>query len=134
LLGGLSRVLKFPELRFTQARTSFKIENAGLNFPDMSVIGANSAIRAKGTYAIDKRQLDFSVTIYPFMESKSLLQIFNAISAPLSAVLRVKLSGSIDKPTWRLAYSPLNLLREDDAKLDAPDKLAAPSPLANPSP
>jgi hypothetical protein len=134
LLGGLSKVLKFPELRFTQARASFRIENAALNFPDLSVIGANSAIRAKGTYAIDRRMLDFSVTIYPFMESKSLLQIFNAISAPLSAVLRVRLTGTIDKPAWRLAYSPLNLLRADDVKLGVPEKQAVPSPLANPSP
>jgi hypothetical protein len=134
LLGGLSRVLKFPELRFTQAQASFKIENASLNFAELSVIGANSAIQAKGTYAIDRRKLDFSATIYPFMESKSLLQIFNAISAPISAVFRVRLTGSIDKPSWRLAYSPLNLLRESDSKAAAADKSALPTPLANPPP
>jgi hypothetical protein len=134
LLGGLSKVLKFPELRFTQARASFKIGDAGLNFTDLSVIGANSAIRAKGTYSIDRRMLDFSATIYPFMESKSLLQVFNALSAPLSAMLRVRLTGSIDKPSWRLAYSPLNLLRVDDVKAGSPDKAAAPAPLANPPP
>jgi len=134
LLGGLSKVLKFPELRFTQARASFKIENASLDFPELSVIGANSAIQAKGTYAIERRKLDFSATIYPFMESKSLLQIINAISAPISAVFRVRLTGSIDKPSWRLAYSPLNLLREGDEKLGVPDKSTPPTPLANPPP
>jgi hypothetical protein len=134
LLGGLSKVLRFPELRFTQARASFKIENSSINFPEMSVMGANSAIQAKGTYAIDRRALDFSATIYPFMESKSLLQIFNAISAPLSAVFRVRLTGSIDKPTWRLAYSPLNLLREDEGKPGPADKPAVPAPVANPPP
>jgi AsmA-like protein len=134
LLGGLSKVLKFPELRFTQARASFKIGDASLSFPDLSVIGANSAIRAKGTYSIDRRMLDFSATIYPFMESKSLLQVFNAISAPLSAMLRVRLTGSIDKPSWRLAYSPLNLLRVGDVKTDSEDRPAQPGPLANPPP
>jgi hypothetical protein len=134
LLGGLSKVLKFPELRFTQARSSFRIQDAAINFTDLSVIGANSAIRAKGTYSIDRRMLDFSATIYPFMESKSLLQLFNAISAPLSAMLRVRLTGSIDKPSWRLAYSPLNLLRVDDVQAPAADKSAPPEPLANPSP
>jgi hypothetical protein len=134
LLGGLSKILKFPELRFTQARASFKIENASLNFPELSVLGANSAIQARGTYAIDRRKLDFSATIYPFMESKSLLQIINAISAPISAVFRVRLTGSVDKPAWRLAYSPLNLLREGDDRPEAPDKLAPPAPLANPPP
>jgi hypothetical protein len=134
LLGGLSKVLKFPELRFTQARASFKIGDSAVDFTDLSVIGANSAIRAKGTYLIDRRLLDFSATIYPFMESKSFLQVFNAISAPLSAMLRVRLTGSIDKPTWRLAYSPLNLIRVDDVKAGSEEKSATPSPLANPPP
>jgi hypothetical protein len=134
LLGGLSKALKFPELRFTQARASFRIENSSLNFPEVSVLGANSAIQAKGTYAIDRRTLDFSATIYPFMESRSLLQLFNAISAPISAVFRVRLTGSIDKPSWRLAYSPLNLLREGEEKAGVPDKTASPTPLANPPP
>jgi hypothetical protein len=134
LLGGLSKVLKFPELRFTQARGSFKIGAASIDFTDLSVIGANSAIRAKGTYMIDRRMLDFSATIYPFMESKSLLQVFNALSAPLSAMLRVKLTGSIDKPNWRLAYSPLNLLRVDEVKEGSPEKSAAPVPDSNPPP
>ncbi len=134
LLGGLSKVLKFPELRFTQARASFKIGASAVDFNELSVIGANSAIRAKGTYLIDRRLLDFSATIYPFMESKSLLQVFNALSAPLSAMLRVRLTGSIDKPTWRLAYSPLNLLRVDDVKEANPEKSASPGPLANPAP
>ncbi len=134
LLGGLSKVLKFPELRFTQARASFKIADSALNFTDLSVIGANSAIRAKGTYLIGRRTLDFSATIYPFMESKSLLQVFNAISAPLSAMFRVRLTGSIDNPSWRLAYSPLNLLRVEDVKGPSAEKSAPPGPLANPPP
>jgi hypothetical protein len=134
LLGGLSRALRFTELRFTQARAVFKIEDASLDFPDLSVLGANSQIRAKGTYSIDRRTLDFSANIYPFMEGKAPLQLFNAISAPISALLRVRLSGSIDKPSWRLAYSPLNLLRVEDAKAGAPDKAGPPTPLVNPPP
>jgi hypothetical protein len=134
LLGGLSKALKFTELRFTQARATFKIKDAALDFPDLSVLGANSQIRAKGTYSIDKRTLDFSANIYPFMEGKAPLQLFNALSAPLSALLRVRLSGSIDKPSWRLAYSPLNLLRLEDAKAEAPDKTASPSLIDNAGP
>lgn len=134
LLGGLSRFLKFPELRFTQARSQFGIQDGSLLFGDISVLGANSAIKAKGTYAIEPRQLDFTATIYPFQESRSLLQIFNALSTPISAVFRVKLSGTIEKPTWALAYSPLNLLRQGDLKANPAEKLAPSSPLANPSP
>jgi len=134
LLGGLSKFLKFPELRFTQARAEFRIENSSLIFPDLGVLGANSAIKAKGTYAVDRRELDFSATIYPFMESKALLQIFNALSAPFSAVFRMRLTGSIDKPSWSLAYSPFSLLREGEAKPGPQEKPATPIPLANPTP
>jgi hypothetical protein len=132
LLGGLSKALKFPELRFTQAESTFAIADAAVKFPDLRVFGANSQIRASGTYEIERRSLDFEANIYPFMESKSLMQIFNAISAPISAVFRVRLTGSIDKPAWSLAYSPLTLLREGEDK--APAKQPAPAPLASPQP
>jgi hypothetical protein len=72
--------------------------------------------------------------VYPFQESKSILQVFNAISAPITAIFRVRLTGSIDKPSWTLAYSPFNLLRASDLKANVPDKPATPSPLANPPP
>lgn len=129
LLGGLSKFLKFPELRFTQARAEFKLEDALIIMPDLGVLGANSAIKAKGMYAIEQHQLDFTATVYPFQESHSLLQVFNALSSPISAVLRVRLTGSLDKPSWSLAYSPLNLLRESDIKPVVPAKPpAAPAP------
>jgi hypothetical protein len=139
LLGGLSRLLRITELRFTQAQAQFKIANALIVFPMLKVIGANSAIDAKGTYSIEKRQLDFSAKISPFQESKSVLVIFNAISAPLSAVFTVRLTGSIDKPSWsvRPLYSPLTLPSASELKAGVTDKSPAPfeaSPLANPSP
>ncbi|HEY1792504.1 MAG TPA: AsmA-like C-terminal region-containing protein [Opitutaceae bacterium] len=134
LLGGLSRVLKFAELRFTQAQASFKIQDGALDFGDVKVIGANSAIRAKGTYSIGQHALDFSATIYPFMESHSLLQVINPLSAPFSAIFRVRLTGSVEKPVWRLAYSPLNLLRPDLGRGQAAEKAPAPAPAANPPP
>jgi hypothetical protein len=134
LLGGLSRLLRVTELRFTQARAEYKVEHSALVFSEVSVLGANSAIEAKGTYSIERRLLDFSARIYPFQESRSFLQVFNAISAPISAVFRVKLSGSIDKPSWSFVYSPLTLLRAGDVKAGSADKPVLPSPLVNPPP
>ncbi len=118
LLGGLSRILKVTELRFTQVQAEFKIENGSLFFPELNVIGANSAIKAKGSYSIDRRQLDFSARIYPFQESRGPLQIFNAISAPFSAVFSVKLTGGIDKPSWSVhpMYSALTLPRASEVR------------------
>lgn len=132
LLGGLSRLLKITELRFTQARAQYKIQHSDLDFSEVSVLGANSAIEAKGSYSIERRALDFSARIYPFRESKSALQVFNTLSAPLSAAFRVKLSGSIDKPSWSFAYSPLTLLKASELKTQ--NEKAPPSPLVNPSP
>lgn len=136
LLGGLSKVLTVTELRFTQARAEFTIANASLVFPDVTVIGANSAIQAKGTYSIGERALNFSARVYPFQESKSLLQVLHTISAPLFAVFTVKLSGTIDKPSWSLRpfYSPGSPARGGDVKPGEVEPPAVPSPLANPSP
>ena len=134
LLGGLSKLFKVTALRFTQASAQFTIKDGSLVFPSLNVIGANSAIQAKGSYVIEPRQLDFAAKIYPFKESKSLLQIFNALSTPLSSFFEVKLLGSIDKPTWTFAMNPLNILKSGDAKTASPDKPALPSPLANPPP
>jgi hypothetical protein len=136
LLGGLSRILKVTELRFTQARAEFTIDNSSLVFPVVSAIGANSAIEAKGTYAIDKRILNFSARVYPFQESHSPLQVLNALSSPLFAVFTVKLGGTIDKPSWSLRpfYTPASPARAGDAKPDEPESPPIPSPLANPPP
>jgi hypothetical protein len=136
LLGGLSRILKVTELRFTQAQAEFRIENGSLYFPELNVIGANSAIKAKGSYSIDRRQLDFSARIYPFQESRGPLQIFNALSAPLSAVFAVKLTGGIDKPSWSVhpMYSALTLPRASDVRQGESDRSPAASPLDNPPP
>jgi hypothetical protein len=136
LLGGLSRILTVTELRFTQARAEFTIGNASIQFPDLTIIGANSAIEAKGTYSIDERVLDFSARVYPFQESKSLLQVLHAISAPLFAVFTVKLTGTIEKPSWSIRpfYTPLSPARPSDARVGEPELPPVPSPLATPPP
>jgi hypothetical protein len=133
LFGGLSKVLRFAELRFTQARATFKVQNSLLDFPDLTVLGANSQIRAKGTYSIDRHTLDFTANVYPFSESKNPLILFNALSAPFSALFRVRLGGTLDNPSWRLAYSPLNLFRVDDNKGNSVEKAGGPF-LDNPTP
>jgi hypothetical protein len=136
LLGGLSRILKVTELRFTQARAEFTIQNSSLVFPVVSAIGANSAIEAKGTYSIDKRVLNFSARVYPFQESRSALQVLNALSSPLFAVFTVKLGGTIDKPSWSLRpfYSPASPAPAIGTKGEEPEVPTIPSPLANPPP
>ena len=125
LLGTLSELLKFTALRFTEARTNFKIESSKLVFKQFELRGANSAIDAHGEYALDKRTLDFNAKIYPFHESESLIKsVVGAVLTPLSNAFEVKLTGSLEKPQWAFAKGPTNLLRT--LENEHPDKHPAP--------
>lgn len=112
MLGGLSETLKFTSLRFTAANASFRIEGNKLVFPDVSITGENSAIQAHGDYALDRKQLDFNAKVYPFQESGFILKkILDVALSPLSNVFEVKLTGTLDKPSWGLVLGPSNFLR-----------------------
>lgn len=112
LLGVLSNLLSFTSLRFTSARASFKIDRSNLVFPEVNVTGSNSAIIARGNYSIATKQLDFNARVYPFRESKTIVQnLFNTVLTPLSAVLEVKLSNTLEDPEWVFAMGPSNFLR-----------------------
>ncbi|MEO6569608.1 MAG: AsmA-like C-terminal region-containing protein, partial [Opitutaceae bacterium] len=112
LLGGLSETLRFTALRFTAANGAFRIEGPKLIFPDMSITGDNSAIQAHGEYALDRKQLDFNAKLYPFQESGFVLKkILDVALSPLSNVFEVKLTGTLDKPSWGLVLGPSNFLR-----------------------
>jgi hypothetical protein len=138
LLGGLSRLLSFTMLRFTSAKASFQVDGPTLAFSELQMTGANSAIKARGSYALDRHALDFNAKIYPLGESKGFVQRF--IDVPLSFlsdVFEVKLRGSLDKPSWALLAGPSSLART----LASPGNNAAkspssapPTPLAHPVP
>lgn len=112
LLGTLSELLKFTTLRFNEARANFKIEGAKLVFPAVTLRGANSAIDAHGSYALDHRELDFNAKILPFQESANLIKtVVGAVLTPFSSVFEVKLTGSLEKPQWAFVIGPTNFLR-----------------------
>jgi len=112
MLGLLSELLPFTALRFTTARANFQVDGPRLIFPDVHVTGANSALVASGTYALDRSQLDFKVRVNPFQESRSFPQKFmDAVLTPLSSALEVRLTGTLDKPKWVFANGPTNFLR-----------------------
>ncbi|MEO7412879.1 MAG: AsmA-like C-terminal region-containing protein [Opitutaceae bacterium] len=112
LLGGLSESVRFTALRFTAANGAFRIEGPKLVFPDVSITGDNSAIQAHGEYLLDRKQLDFNAKLYPFQESGFVLKkILDVALSPLSNVFEVKLTGTLDKPSWGLVLGPSNFLR-----------------------
>ncbi len=133
LLGLLSELLKFTSLRFTDARANFKIDGPRLLFPKVELRGANSAIDASGEVHLDRRDLAFNAKIYPFSESDGLIKsVVGAVLTPLSSVFEVKLSGTLDKPTWTFANNPINLFRGTGSP--AADSPAAPAPGGPPAP
>jgi hypothetical protein len=123
LLGTLSELLKFTALRFTEARANFKIENARLVFPEVTLRGSNSAIDSHGAYALDKRELDFNAKVFPFQESDNLIKtVVGAVLTPLSNALEVKLTGSLVKPEWAFVIGPTNFLRSLTPGVDTAPK------------
>ena len=126
VLGLLSDLLRFTALRFTTARAAFKLNGTKLDFPEIDVTGANSAITAHGSYSIETHALDFKARINPFKESRTLpLQFMDAMLAPIAQAFEVQLTGKIEKPAWMFANGPSNLLRS----LNQPPAARAPSPL-----
>lgn len=112
LLGVLSEVLRFTALRFTSARTTFRIEGRKLVFPEFNLRGANSAIDAHGEYALDRGNLDFKAKIYPFHESGNLIKsVVGVVLTPFSEVFEVNLAGPLEKPSATLAVGPSSFLR-----------------------
>ncbi len=139
LLGLLSDLLKFTSLRFTEARGNFKINGAKLDFPEMTLRGANSKMSAHGNYVLDRRELNFYAKVFPFEESGGLLKsVVGAVLAPLSSALEVKLTGSLEKPRWEFVMGPSNLLRSlgggNEEKAAAPAPTPVPPPTLTPAP
>ncbi len=142
LLGLLSSVLPVTTLHFTQAKSDFTLEGARVAFSDVDVTGANSRIEAHGTYALDRRALDFYARIYPLKENKFLVgKLLSTVITPLSYLSQVRLSGTLANPTWSLAplssgasSRPAGLAPQlAPGSAQTPASQAAPSPLARPA-
>jgi hypothetical protein len=138
LLGLLSQLLNFTALRFTAARAEFKLEGPKIVFPSVNVTGANSAIHAHGDYSIERHALDFNARVYPFEESKGLLQsIVGAVLTPFSAALEVRLTGALTEPKWAFVIGPTNLfnsLSGPESPAPTAEPRASPPPDAPPAP
>jgi hypothetical protein len=112
LLGLLSDLLDFTALRFTDARLDFQLAGRNVVFPSLSVTGANSAIEGHGDYSLERGEMDFNARVYPFQESKSILQnMVGVVLLPLSTMLEVKLTGGLQQPKWAFVIGPTNFFR-----------------------
>ena len=92
------KLFSSSSLRFTEARGNFRIDGAKLLFPKVELRGANSAIDAHGDFLLGRNELNFNAKVFPFQESGNVLKsVVGAVLAPLSTVLEVKLTGTLEK-------------------------------------
>ncbi|MFT3783017.1 MAG: AsmA-like C-terminal region-containing protein [Nibricoccus sp.] len=117
LLGTLSQILsktalfRFTALQLNEAHSRFVLERDSITFPDLKISGYSALIDSKGTYSLAKNQMDFTAKVYPFAQGKTALaSAVGFVLTPLSNALELKLSGALEKPSWRLTYGPTNFL------------------------
>ncbi len=117
LLGLLSELLSktllnFTSLRLDAAHASFKVEGNKLAFSQVKLTGPTAAIEAKGDYWLEAKTLDFNARVFPLQQSSFVLaDALGALLTPLSSVLELKLTGSLERPSWAFLLGPLNILR-----------------------
>jgi hypothetical protein len=112
IFGPLSALLKFTALRFTTADATFKINGPKLDFSRVALRGANSAVDAHGQYLLDRRELEFFAKVFPFEQSGNVLKsVVGVVLSPISNVLEVKLTGTLEKPDWAFVIGPTNFFR-----------------------
>lgn len=134
LLGLLSELLNFTALRFDTLRTDFTLDRNTLVFPHVNITGPDAAMSARGSYLLDRKELDFNARIFPFQESTFILKsVVGLVLTPLSGVLEVKLTGRLDKPEWAFVIGPTNFLRSLFAS-PAKELPPAPNPFVTPTP
>ncbi len=139
LLGLLSELLSKNHLNFTSLRLDaatgrFKVDGNKLAFSQVKLTGPSAAIEAKGNYLLDTRRLDFNANVFPLQESSFLpADLLGAVLTPLSIALELRLTGTIEKPSWALLLGPTNLLRTLTRPLMGDSKPASAKPAPPPS-
>jgi hypothetical protein len=129
LLWVLSPLFPPASLRFTDAQANFTIKQNKLSFPGVSITGANSTIKAKGDYLLDKKTLEFNAKVYPFGETKFLPgELLDKFLTPVSMLAEVKLTGTLDQPKWVFAYGPTSFFRKLTQSKSSPPGEKLPPP------
>ncbi len=101
VLSGLS--LNFSSLKLDAARTSFRLVDGRLRFPDLRITGPTAVIDATGDFAIAAGTLDFTAKLRPYEENRNLLTAtINTLIKPITSILELKLTGPLTKPDWSI--------------------------------
>ncbi|MBL9216757.1 MAG: hypothetical protein JNG83_14870 [Opitutaceae bacterium] len=107
VLSGLS--LNFSSLKLDAARTSFRLQEGHLYFPDLKVTGPTSVLDARGSYTFATNALDFTARFKPYEENRNLLTAaIGIVINPLTSILELKLTGPIGSPNWSIVVGQTN--------------------------
>lgn len=111
LFGPLSGLLPFTTLQLNEAKSYFAWDNGKMSFPDLVMTGKTARLEGVGDYFTSNNALDFQVQVYLLRETDIPLvsSIIMPLFDPVSQMAGVRLKGSLQKPEWRFAISPLNL-------------------------
>jgi hypothetical protein len=138
LFGPLSEALSgsfvnFGSFSLTSVDAPFALQGEQVRFEELRVSGPSALIQAKGYYRLRDGSLNFTTKVFPFDESSTVLgSAVGFVLKPLSQVLEVKLSGTLNHPNWVFAYGPSRLLNSliGGGKSALPDGLPVNSPKA----
>ncbi|MBM3255101.1 MAG: DUF748 domain-containing protein [Candidatus Omnitrophica bacterium] len=117
LLKGLGEVFLLPDYQkivFKEATAEFNIENKAISTDDLRLISDQLKLNCEGRLGFDGG-LDFvayaQVNKELISESTDLRKFTAAILGELGNAVSVKISGTIQKPKYRLVPMPLDLLK-----------------------
>ena len=123
VLSGLS--LNFSSLKLDAARSSIRLENGRLLFPDLKITGNTAVIDARGNYTFATNALDFTARLKPYEENRNLLTgVIGIVINPLTSILELKLNGPVSKPDWSIVVG---------GSSSHPEAPAAPPPAPEPA-
>ena len=134
LFGLLSQVLSavalnFSSLKLDTARTSFRLEEGRVHFPDLKVSGPSAVIDAHGDYLLTTKTLDFTARFKPYEEtSNPLTAAIGIFLNPLTRIFELKLTGPISKPAWSFSLGSSKTATAPAAGPEAADSAAKPPP------
>ncbi|MDX2185483.1 MAG: AsmA-like C-terminal region-containing protein [Opitutaceae bacterium] len=118
LLGQLSQALRsvpllnFTSFSLTAATGEFELARERLHIPRLKITGPSAEIQARGDYLLKAKEMRIDATVYPFAESKNpFATTMGFVLSPLSAVLELRLEGTLEKPDWHFIRGPTELFR-----------------------
>lgn len=116
ILDGMSKVLFIPEFKnfvFTEAHSDFSIEDQRILTNNARITGKSVTLDAKG-WVNFQEELNFDITPtfseLAILRSESLKKGITSILTQTDGYLNIKLTGTLDKPHFRVDKNPLKII------------------------